>query len=191
MREILTDPKIMKTTTLLAGNIPSTEDELNEIIKSFMEPNENLREKYGLQKIYKQNSDECLGVAGLIRTNSEVIDELIISEAVLLIKSQYIGKGMGLFASIKLIDMAMNLNNILISSVWEENTPSIRLIEKNGMKLKERMVKTYKNLSFIVRTYIKFPKTIIEADNAIDIKSLLLTKKLSTRIEFNDVQKVA
>lgn len=181
----------MKTSTLLAGNVPSTENELNEIIKSFIEPNENLREKYGLQKIYKQNSDECLGVAGLIRTNGEVIDELIISEAVLFIKSEYIGKGIGLFTSIKLMDLAMSLNNILISSVWEENTPSIRLIEKNGMKLKEKIVKTYKNVSFIVRTYIKFPKTITEIESTIDIKSLLLTKKLSARIELNDVQKVA
>lgn len=185
------DPVVMKTSTLLSGNIPSSEDELNEIIKSFIEPQDNLKEKYGLQKIYKQNSDECFGIAGLIRANNEPSDQLTISEAVIFIKSKYISKGVGFFVATTLMNKATELNNILISSVWEENSPSIRLIEKNGMKLKDKIIKTYKDVSFTVRTYIKFPHTLSEPDNVIDITNLLSTKKLSDRIAVNNINKVA
>ena len=168
----------MKTSSLLCGYEAQTEQEVLAILDALIEKDDSFKDIYGIKKIYTKKTKECIGVGGLVRNKNFQSNYVVMSEIVLFLKSEYIGKGFGVFASMALFKEAQKLNNILIASVWEGNLSSKKLIEKNEMIFQGKTQKHYKDKSIEVCNYVKIPDKIIEELKNVNIFKFLVTNNL-------------
>ena len=110
---------------------------------------------------------------GLVRTESNF------TEGVILLKSKYIGSGIGFWAEKCLFENLERLNGVIIASVWEENKASIKLMKKNGMSFVKKSIKSYHGkVVVVVDFYVKLPKHY-SPDILTQIENFLIAGKLS------------
>lgn len=158
LKSILTDIEVMKTSTFLAGGVPENDHDLHNLMNIVLEKDKRFSKDYGLQKIWHRGLNEYVGVMGLMRIDANL------TEAGVLLKSKYIGKGIGFWVYKDLSDKLEKIGGAFISSVWEENTASIKLIKKHGMSFVNKISKSYKNRTMMIEIYIKFSSNITQSD---------------------------
>ena len=87
----------------------------------------------------------------------QIENENNILEGGVLLKAKYIGGGIGFLIEKKLYDYMRSKQNItLIAGIWEENIPSIKLVQKNGMRFVKKINKSYNNKTIVVDLYVDF-----------------------------------
>lgn len=160
LREILTDPKVMKTSTFCGCQVPETEKDLHNIM-SFLTSKENT---FGTKKVLSQETGEYIGIASLLNAGEFL-------EYGILLKSEFTGKGFGNEVLSKLMQIAEIEGKNVICSIWEKNYPSIKIAEKNGMVFDSQISKIYKGKIININIYKKL-------ETAFDLKTLLVTKKV-------------
>ena len=125
-------------------------------MNALLEKDENFKKDYGLQKIWHKTLNEYVGVMGLIRNATNIV------EGGIFLKSQYIGSGIGFWAEKCLFDNLERVNGVMVASAWEENKVAIKLMLKNGMNFVNQIQKSYNNNSILVNVYIKFAKNYVQ-----------------------------
>lgn len=173
LKGILTDIEVMKTSTFLAGGIPENDHDLHFLMNYVIEKDERFKKDYGLQKIWHIGFKEYIGVMGLVRTERNLLDGGI------LLRSKYIGSGIGFWAEKCLFENLEKVNGTMIASVWEENKTAIKLIKSNGMSFVNKTSKSYKDRNMIIDVYIKFSSKVLQNMNLINIENYLITNKIS------------
>ena len=180
LREIFTDPEVMKTATAFACTVPENDRDLHIFINSFLEKDPEFQLEYGLKKIFSTELEEYIGAIGLIRCNKKIDGyENIVAEGARFLKSQYIGKGIGLILDGITEEKLERLNIIAVCTTWEGHTSSNHLLQKYGMKFAGQTIKIYKKLAVNINLYIKFPKSIKNYNHNIDVASFLISKKIT------------
>ncbi len=114
----------MKTSTAFACGIPLNDDDLHSFMSLIIEQEEEFRRDYGIQKIFSNALNDYVGLGGLIRNKDNVV------EVGTLLKAKYLKNGIGTLVTTKIDEHFEEIGNILIAGIWEENTPSIKLVKK-------------------------------------------------------------
>ena len=162
----------MKTSTLFACQTPKTKLDLHLAMESLLEKKYDLRTIYGLQKIKSIESNQFVGVCGLIRTNGRIEGcKSQIVEIAIFMKPEFMNSNYGTSSILYFYKRVDELKAFLIASVWEKNIASIKLASKLGMIPFKQIQKTHYDKTINIYTYIKLPN--------FDIEELLSTKKVS------------
>jgi GNAT superfamily N-acetyltransferase len=169
----------MKTSTFFACGVPENERDLHMAMISGIETEKEYSKDYGLVKALYEKTGECIAVGGLIR-RKEYAENKFIVEGVIFLKPEYIGSGIGFWLEKIYFEKAENLGAIFVVSIWEKNTASIKLVEKNNMVYKGSFFKTYNKNVVKVNMYIKFPSNIIIPDEFLNIEQFFTCSKISS-----------
>ena len=162
----------MKTSTLYACQTPKTKLDLHLAMESLLEKKYDLRTIYGLQKIKSIESNQFVGVCGLIRTNGRIEGcKSQIVEIAIFMKPEFMNSNYGTSTIIYFIKKVQELNAFMIASIWEKNIGSIKMANKFGLIQVKQIQKTHYDKTINILTYIKLPN--------FDIEELLSTKKVS------------
>jgi RimJ/RimL family protein N-acetyltransferase len=180
LKELFTDPEVMKTSTLFACDVPKTERDLHIAMIFLLEVKKKFKKDYGLKKVWHSDLKEYIGVSGLIRREKYNNCDYVV-EGVIFLQSKYIGSGFGFWILKNLFNNFEKLNAIMVASVWENNLPSINLIKKNGMKFAGCELKSYKGKEIKIELYFKLPINLLEQGSVIpfpNIKQFLTFAKI-------------
>jgi len=161
----------MKTSTAFACGVPLNDYDLHFFMNLIIEQEEEFKKDYGIQKIYSNTLNDYVGVGGLIRNKDNVV------EIGVLLKRKYLGIGIGFFVTHKIMQNFEEIGSILIAGIWEENTPSLKLVKKNNMTFVNKTTKSYGSNEIIVETYIKFSSKM-NLTSTINIEDYLTIKKI-------------
>jgi predicted PhzF superfamily epimerase YddE/YHI9/RimJ/RimL family protein N-acetyltransferase len=161
LRSILTDIEVMKTSTVYGCGLAETEKDLHNTM-NFLIAKNNI---FGTRKVFDCETSEYIGIASLLEAGEFL-------EYGVLLKTEFTGKGFGSEILSRLIKIAEMESRDIICSIWENNYPSIKIAEKNGMVFDSQISKIYKGKIINVNTYKKNKTTI-------DFQSFLLTRKIA------------
>jgi RimJ/RimL family protein N-acetyltransferase len=166
----------MKTSTLFACQTPQNDIDLHTVMESLLEKDQNLRRIYGLQKIKSLELNQYVGVCGLVRTKGRIegCNSQIVEMAIFM-RPEFMNSNYGTSSILYFNKKVDELKTVLIASVWEENTASIKLAAKLGMIPLKKIQKSCYDKTINIFTYIKFPN--------FDIEELLSTKKVSKKFQ--------
>lgn len=171
LKEIFTDARVMKTSTVFAGDIARTEKDLHSLIYSFLEFDENFKGIYGFQKVFCRKLNKYVGIGAFTRRGKYI--DIDIVEGMIFLKSEYIGSGIGFWIEKKAMQNFEDKNIILIASAWAENKVAIKLMKKNGMMLNGEFIKSFGEKSIKVELYIRLPKNLSQVPDELNMIELL------------------
>lgn len=150
-KSILTDIRVMKTSTVFACGIPLNDYDLHFAMSLIIEQEDEFRQNYGMQKIYSKTLNDYVGIGGLIRNENNIL------EGGVLLKAKYLGSGIGFWVEKKVYNNIRSMENItLIAGIWDQNTVAIKLVKKNGMQFVKKIDRSYNNKTIIVDLYVDF-----------------------------------
>lgn len=96
------------------------------------------------------------------------------------LKQKYIGSGLGFKIEKVFAKKVEERQNIVIASIWEYNSPSIRLIERLGMVCTGKIRKIYNGKTVYANMYIKFPESLKNVDAAaVNLQEFFITKRIA------------
>lgn len=175
LKEIFTDLEVMKTSTAFGGGLAKNDRDLHQFMYNLIEQDKNLKNDYGLKKVWSLNLCKYVGVMGLIRTGANLV------EGAIFLKSEHIGSGIGFWMEKRLFENLDALNDSMIASVWESNTAAMRLMEKNGMVFVKKTTKTYQDKTLTINIYTKAAKDIAKSTLFYLEKYLIINKSFKVR----------
>ena len=149
------------------------------MIASFIEPEKEFRKDYGLQKVWNVELEKYIGVSGLVRREKHNVGYVV--EGLVFLKSEYLASGFGFWTLKILFSNLEKINGVMVASVWEQNFPSIRLIQKNNMIFAGNTVKLYKEKAINIDLYYKF------SEGAKQSGFLLPIDKIKEFLAFNQI----
>ena len=159
----------MKTSTAFAGGLAENDYDLHTFMNALLEKDESFRKDYGFQKIWHTELKDYLGVAGLIRCKN-----VNIVEYGMFIKSEYNNRGFGVYLLKTYFEKERK--RVIISSVWIKNYPCMKIVERYGMRLINKISKIYNNRVVDLNVYVKYSSNVFEVS---DIENALITKQLT------------
>lgn len=180
IREILTNEKIVKNTTFFGCGLPKSDYDIHLLLDSLIEKDKHFKPHYGIKKVFHSRLKKYIGFAGLVRCSRKISPyNNTVVEGEVFLKEEYIGSGLG-FRIEKVFESRLEeRQEIVIASIWEGNTASIRLIEKLNMSFVGKIEKCYNGKTVYANMYIKFPSSLRNADKNINLEAFFITKKIS------------
>ena len=128
----------------------------DEEVTSFIDNDIAGYEKYGYSHwaVIEKKSNNLIGLCGLI---SETADNKKYTGIGYIFNKKYWGKGYAFESASACIDYGFNVLNLkeITAQIRPENTPSINLAEKLGMKPKFQFVKKYRGKDMVHILYCK------------------------------------